>query len=82
MNRTTKAQLESMAAVVNSHFKRSEVHVAGRYGYTALDLGWKDKYTLQKTIATCLTKREAYDILSGMADMADILEKEKQEVKP
>ena len=81
MNRVTKVQLDNMCEAVNTCFEKSAVIVAGRYNYTALDLGWKHSSSIQSTIATCLTKRQAYEILDAMLKMAQLLEGDKAVVK-
>ena len=61
-SRITKEHLEMMEKRVNEHLKRYNIQVAYRYGYTALDLRTKNGI-LYDTLATGLTKREAYTIL-------------------
>lgn len=51
---------------LNSFLKRVNVRVAGRYGYTALDLVDKEGGAVVDTLIAGLTKREAKEFLDAM----------------
>ena len=77
MERIRQEQLKNMEKRVNEALKGTghTVLTGGRYGYTAIDIGYEGvPHSLQSTLLTGLTKREAYDILYGMARALEMKE--------
>jgi len=62
--RITKADLEVKEKRVNQLLKKIQLKIAGRYGYTAIDIYEGDR--LRDTLISGLTKREAYNILDAI----------------
>jgi len=66
--RITGKDLIEEARLVNERLEKVDIRPERRYGYTALDLYGKDGRCLD-TLATGLTRRQAYEILRAIAEV-------------
>ena len=69
--RITRKILEEKAALVNRllNYTGYEVKISGRYGYTAIDLVKENSDSDIATLATGLTKKEAFLILDAIHEL-------------
>jgi len=66
--RIGKKDLEAVERRVNSMLRKIQLKVSSRYGYTAIDITDK-RGNMIGTLATGLSKRQAYEILEAIAEV-------------
>lgn len=79
MYRTNKRDLEQVVANLNRRLPEGvEIHVEYRYGYVALDEYHAHGARCVRTVATGMTKREAYDAAWHMIRGIDLANTKEQ----
>jgi hypothetical protein len=76
--KVTREQLDRMAETINRMLKGTgnKIVIGGRYGYTAVDLGYEDKpYGLQDTLRSGMTKKETLEYMWALKKGMELAEK-------